>query len=83
MIVVREYPKFHKGTKVKHLSNQDITMVATKLVTERKRVKTAFGNSFNFQTKHSFFEGFYVCEWIDTRGKHTEVFHQDMLVQIE
>lgn len=74
-------PKFKVGDKVTHRSNPSLIMVISKLVYKKAKTnKTAFGSSIYFQTRHSYFEGMFLCEWIGRLGKHTEIFNQNVLV---
>lgn len=73
-------PKFKVGDRVIHRSNQSQIMVISKLVHEKAQTnKTAFGSSMFFQTNDSYFHGTFLCEWIDSGGKHVEMFNQNVL----
>jgi hypothetical protein len=73
-------PKFRVGDRVIHMSNRDLIMVISKLVHKKAQTnQTAFGSSIFFQTKNSYFEGMFLCEWVDSSGKHIEMFNQNVL----
>jgi uncharacterized protein YodC (DUF2158 family) len=73
-------PKFRVGDKVIHMSNRDLIMVISKLVHEKARTnKSAFGTSIFLETNHTYFQGMFLCEWVNSGGKHIEMFNQDVL----
>lgn len=73
-------PKFALGQRVIHRSNRDVSMVISKLVHEKARTnKSAFGTSIFLETNHTYFQGMFLCEWVDSGGKHIEMFNQDVL----
>lgn len=76
-------PKFKVGERVNHGSCPDKILVISEMLHEKKRVPTVFGNSVYVETRDSYFNGSYICEWIDHGGKHTDVFDQNTLELVQ